>query len=61
LEYTNVSEVRIANIITTKILPLSSLRRWRQYTPLKRRFTSTELHGAISQKAVLFIYTAVRN
>jgi hypothetical protein len=26
-------------------------RRWRKYSPLKRRFASTRLHGAISQKA----------
>jgi hypothetical protein len=28
--------------------------------PLKRRFTSTRLHGAMSQKAVIFILAAVR-
>jgi hypothetical protein len=34
---------------------------WKQYTPLKRRCTSTRLHGAISQKALSFINaTAVR-
>jgi hypothetical protein len=33
---------------------------WRQYTPLKRRSTSTRLHDAIYQKAVTFILAAVR-
>jgi hypothetical protein len=33
----------------------SSLWWWMQYEPLKRRSTSTRLHGAISQKAVIFL------
>jgi hypothetical protein len=39
----------------------SSLWWWRQYSPLKRRSISTELHGATSQKTVIFILAAVRN
>jgi hypothetical protein len=33
---------------------------WRQYRPLKRRQTHTSLHGATTQKAAIFILTAVR-
>jgi hypothetical protein len=33
---------------------------WRQYAPLKRRSTSTRVHGAISQRVVIFIVAAVR-
>jgi hypothetical protein len=33
---------------------------WRQYVPLKRLSAPTRQHGAISQKAVMFILTAVR-
>jgi hypothetical protein len=33
---------------------------WRQYAPLKRRSTSTWLHGATSQKTLNFILAAVR-
>jgi len=29
--------------------------RWRQYAPLKRRSTSTRLHGATSQMTTLFV------
>jgi hypothetical protein len=29
---------------------------WRQYTPLKRCSTSMRLHGAVSQKAVIFMF-----
>jgi hypothetical protein len=32
--------------------PSSKRWWWRQYAPLKRRSTSTRLHGAVSQKAV---------
>jgi hypothetical protein len=35
-------------------------RLWMQYSPLKRRCTSMRLHGAISQKSLVFILTAVR-
>jgi hypothetical protein len=33
---------------------------WRQYAPLRRRFTSTRLHGTISQKTVIFMLAVVR-
>jgi hypothetical protein len=33
---------------------------WKHYVPLKRRRTSTRLHGTISQKGVIFILYAVR-
>jgi hypothetical protein len=36
------------------------MRAGSQYAPLKRRATSTRLHGAISQRVVIFILTAVR-
>jgi hypothetical protein len=29
---------------------------WRQYTPLKRRSSSMRLHGAVSQKAIIFLF-----
>jgi hypothetical protein len=32
-----------------------SLWWWRQYAPLKRRSISTRLHGAMSQKAVIYV------
>jgi hypothetical protein len=32
---------------------------WRQCASLKRRYTSTRLHGAVSQKGVVFIATAL--
>jgi hypothetical protein len=32
---------------------ITSPRWWRQYVPLKRRYTSTKLNGAMSQKAVI--------
>jgi hypothetical protein len=32
---------------------------WRQYAPLKCQSTSLALHGAVSQKAVIFILAAV--
>jgi hypothetical protein len=35
-------------------------RWWRQYAPLKRRSTSTWLHGATSHKTLNFILAAVR-
>jgi hypothetical protein len=35
-------------------------RRWRQYIPLKHRWTSITLHGVMSQKTVLFIVTVIR-
>jgi hypothetical protein len=38
----------------------SSLWWWTQYIPLKRRCTSTRLHGTVSQKAVMFMLAAVR-
>jgi hypothetical protein len=31
-----------------------------QYEHLKRQFTSTRLHGALFQRAVIFIFGAVR-
>jgi hypothetical protein len=34
--------------------------RWRRYVPPKRRLTLNGLHGAISQKLILFITTAVK-
>jgi hypothetical protein len=34
---------------------------WRKYTPLNRRSTSMNLHGAISQKAVIFRFIANLN
>jgi hypothetical protein len=34
--------------------------RWRRYFPLKRRLTLNVLQGAISQKLILFITTAVK-
>jgi hypothetical protein len=36
--------------------PLSLLRWWRQFAPLKYPSTSLRLHGTISQKAVIFRY-----
>jgi hypothetical protein len=33
---------------------------WRQYASLKRRCTPTRLHGAVSQKVLIFIPAAVR-
>jgi hypothetical protein len=50
---TDVSEVRTATIIR-------ELWWWRQYAPLKRRSTSTWLHGSSSQKTFNFILAAVR-
>lgn len=38
---------------------MSIIRWWRQYAPLKHRFTSTKLHGT-SQKAVMFIFSVMR-
>jgi hypothetical protein len=38
---------------------ISSRWRWRLYVPPKRRFTY-DLHGAISQKTVFFVVTAVK-
>jgi hypothetical protein len=35
--------------------------RWRQYRPLKRRWTHTTLHGATHQKTAIFVLAAVRN
>jgi hypothetical protein len=34
--------------------------RWRRYFPLKRGWTSPDLHSIITQKTILFIVTAVR-
>jgi hypothetical protein len=44
---------------TRALLPLSdpSLWRWRQYEPLKRRYTSTRLQGGIYKKAATFIFS----
>jgi hypothetical protein len=50
---TDVSDVRTASI---KILIALIM----EYAPLKRRSTSTRLHGAISQKAVIFTLAAAR-
>jgi hypothetical protein len=33
---------------------------WKQYAPLKRQSTSMRLYCGISQKAVIFIFAAVR-
>jgi hypothetical protein len=41
--------------------PSSSPWWWGQYTPMKRRSTSTRLHDDITQKADIFILAAVRN
>jgi hypothetical protein len=38
----------------------SSLWWWRQYAPMKRRYASTSLKGAISQKTIIVILAAVR-
>jgi hypothetical protein len=58
LKYTDFSEVCTASIIRAMI----RISPWwrRHYVPLKRRSNSTRLHGAISQKGVTFILSAVR-
>jgi hypothetical protein len=33
---------------------------WRQYAPLKRRSTSTRLHGAIFQKTIIFMLATMK-
>jgi hypothetical protein len=62
---TNATVRHVCHLVLSKptfqrfIQPPSSLWWWKQYTPLKRRSTSTKLHGAVSQKAT-FILTAER-
>jgi hypothetical protein len=51
LKLTDVSEVRVAAIISAMM---------RQYALLKRRSTSTRLHGATTLKTLNFILATVR-
>jgi hypothetical protein len=53
--------VRTWNLTTFQrfVLPQSSPSLWITHEPLKRRSTSTRLHGTLSQKAVTFILAAV--
>jgi hypothetical protein len=52
--------------LTEKPFPVSAQHkshmhwRWRQYAPMKRRSSTTRLHGAISQKALTFICSLLR-
>jgi hypothetical protein len=57
LKLTDISEVCTASII--RVISYGS-DDGRQYAPLKRRSTSTWLHGATSQKTLNFILTTVR-
>jgi hypothetical protein len=47
--------LRSADVLLVACLAYTSTRRWRQYVPPKRRWTSIELHDASLQNKVLFI------
>jgi hypothetical protein len=68
VNWTNVSEERVASIFRIcchllTLVPRSRIFlpwRWRRFVPQKRQFNSQDLHSATSQKTAFFIVTAVK-
>jgi hypothetical protein len=55
----SVSGRALSLVLSLKASTLTSSVTWRQHAPLKRLSTVTRLHGAVSQKAVIFSFMQV--